>query len=212
MKKQDTALAALLAHVTGLSKDIVAEAKQLGLDPYEDAHVAAYEAYKAGDFKTAIIIYRTLADQGEASAQFCLGIAYEHGQGVPQNYEEAAKWYRMAAEQGHAFAQFSLGAAYATGQGVPQNYEEAAKWYRMAADQGSVSAQFSLGVAYVTGIGAPQNNVLAYMLFSLVATGGDKTAVQNRDTILKKMTPAEIAKGQELAAKWKPGTPIPTSY
>ena len=176
MKKQDTALAALLAHVTGLSKDIVAEAKQLGLDPYEDAHVAAYEAYKAGDFKTAIIIYRTLADQGEASAQFCLGIAYEHGQGVPQNYEEAAKWYRMAA------------------------------------DQGSVSAQFSLGVAYVTGIGAPQNNVLAYMLFSLVATGGDKTAVQNRDTILKKMTPAEIAKGQELAAKWKPGTPIPTSY
>ncbi len=50
-----------------------------------------------------------LADQGDASAQFNLGIMCGHGEGVPQDYAEAAKWYRLAAEQGNVKAQFKLG-------------------------------------------------------------------------------------------------------
>ena len=38
--------------------------------------------------------------QGAASAQYNLGFMYLNGQGVPQNYAEAAKWYRKAAVQG----------------------------------------------------------------------------------------------------------------
>ena len=41
-------------------------------------------------------------EQGDAGAQFNLGILYEHGPCVTQDFQEAAKWYRMAAEQGHA--------------------------------------------------------------------------------------------------------------
>ena len=40
---------------------------------------------------------------------------YTFGQGVPQNYTEAAKWYRLAAEQGNAQAQYNLGFLYAEG-------------------------------------------------------------------------------------------------
>ena len=75
------------------------------------------------------------AEQGDAEAQFNLGVIYDEGQGVPQDYAEAAKWYRMAAEQGDADAQFILGVMYDEGQGVPKDDTEAVKWYRLAAEQ-----------------------------------------------------------------------------
>jgi TPR repeat protein len=81
------------------------------------------------------------AEKGDAKAQFVLGLKYENGKGVPQDYAEAAKWYRKAAEQGYAEAQFNLGAMYDEGRGVHQDYAEAAKWYRKAKDQGVASAQ-----------------------------------------------------------------------
>ena len=37
-----------------------------------------------------------LAQQGDASAQFTLGVMYDLGLGVPRDYPEAVKWYRMA--------------------------------------------------------------------------------------------------------------------
>ena len=81
---------------------------------------------------------RKAAEQGDADAQFNLGLMYDIGKGVPQDYQEAVKWYRMAAEQGYADAQYFLGLSYATGEGVPENDAEAVKWYRKAAEQGTL--------------------------------------------------------------------------
>ena len=33
------------------------------------------------------------AEQGHAAAQFSLGLQYDNGDGVPQDYREAAHWY-----------------------------------------------------------------------------------------------------------------------
>jgi TPR repeat protein len=49
---------------------------------------------------------------GNVPAQYSLGLAYEKGKGVPQDYQEAVKWYRIAAAQGYAPAEYSLGVAY----------------------------------------------------------------------------------------------------
>ena len=92
-----------------------------------------------------------LAEQGDAEAQFCMGVRYTNGRGVEQDDEEAVKWYRKAAEQGNASAQCNLGWCYDNGEGVEQDYEEAAKWYRKAAEQGNASAQYNLGVRYTNG-------------------------------------------------------------
>jgi TPR repeat protein len=51
---------------------------------------------------------RKAADQGHAKAQYNLGVMYEKGEGVQQNYSEALKWYKKAADQGHAGAQSKL--------------------------------------------------------------------------------------------------------
>ena len=64
-----------------------------------------------------------------------LGLMYDRGEGVPQNYIEAATWYRKAAEQGNADAQYNLGIMYSFGKGVPEDDAEAAKWFRKAAEQ-----------------------------------------------------------------------------
>ena len=61
---------------------------------------------------------RHAAEQGDADAQYNLGVAYDNGEGVPQDHAEAARWYRLAAEQGNASAQFNLGVAYENGEGV----------------------------------------------------------------------------------------------
>ena len=45
------------------------------------------------------------------------------------------------------------------------------------------------------------------MWFSLAATAGHNDAAKERDSIAKKMTREQIAKAQELAAKWKPSKP-----
>lgn len=42
---------------------------------------------------------KTLAEQGDAAAMYDLGVAYDFGDGVEQNHEEAVRWYRLAAEQ-----------------------------------------------------------------------------------------------------------------
>ena len=115
----------------------------------------------------------------------------------------------QAVEQGDASAQNNLGLMYSKGQGVPQDYGEAVRWYRKAAEQGRASAQNNLGLMYDTGQGVPQDYVAAHMWYNLSAAGSPPgedrdRAVENRDIVAKRMTPAQIAEAQRLARDWKP--------
>ena len=95
---------------------------------------------------------RRAADQGDADAQYNLGVMYSNGEGVPQDFTQAMAWYRQAADQGDAGAQYNLGVMYANGEGVPEDDAQAVAWYRQAADQSYAPAQASLGK---DGPGAP---------------------------------------------------------
>ena len=54
-------------------------------------------AYQSGDYATALRELEPLAEQGDTSAQNNLGVMYEYGLGVVQDYTEAVRWYRAAA-------------------------------------------------------------------------------------------------------------------
>ncbi|MCX6907235.1 MAG: tetratricopeptide repeat protein [Verrucomicrobia bacterium] len=82
-----------------------------------------------------------MAEKGDASAQFNLGVCYDEGQGVPENEVEAAKWYRKAAEQNSGAAQFNLALCHASGEGVAKDYVEAYKWATLAVGQGNENAK-----------------------------------------------------------------------
>ncbi len=51
-------------------------------------------AYLRGDFAAAEREYRQLAENGDAAAQFGLGLLYHFGEGVKQDHAEAVRWYR----------------------------------------------------------------------------------------------------------------------
>jgi TPR repeat protein/CHAT domain-containing protein len=123
--------------------------------------------------------YRRAAQQGNASAQFNLGLMYYDGDGVVQDEDEAVRWYRMAAEQGDASAQNSLGWVYEHGRGVEQDEDEAVRWYRMAAEQGHASAQNSLGGMYYDGRGVAQDDAEAVRWYRRAAEQGDASAQSN---------------------------------
>ena len=97
--------------------------------PYEDAT----SAFERKDYVLAARLLRPFAEQGDAQAQFNLGVMYDYGQGVSQNHREAVKWYRKAAEHGRARAQSNLGLMYDNGQGVPQDFVHAHMWFNVAA-------------------------------------------------------------------------------
>ncbi len=82
----------------------------------------------------------TRADSGDVYALLMLGEMFAAGEGVPQDYVEAANWYRLAAQRGVAKAQLSLGLLYSQGQGVAQNIELAYQWVYLAAEQGAPEA------------------------------------------------------------------------
>ena len=125
-------------------------------------------AAKRGDFKTALSELKPLADQGDALAQDLLGVMYENGGGVAQDYGQAVAWYRKAADQGDADAQSNLGVMYANSRGVARNY------------------------------------IVAYALYNLSASidSSDKNnATNNRNSLVKHMTPAQVEAGQALTRK-----------
>jgi len=51
------------------------------------------------DYAEAARWYRKAADQGDAGAQFDLGLMYCRGQGVTQDYAEAHMWLSLAASR-----------------------------------------------------------------------------------------------------------------
>jgi uncharacterized protein len=162
------------------------------------------EAYSRGEYDEALRLWKPLAAEGLAAAQYNVGVMHTTGRGMPRDYGEATKWYRMAADQGHASAQFNLGLMYATGRGVAQDDAEAAHWYRKAAEQCHADAKYNLGFMHFYGRGVLQDYVLAHMWFNLAASLGHEEAGKNRDTVSSRMMPDQIAEAQRMAREWKP--------
>ena len=49
------------------------------------------------------------AEEGDAEAQFLLGLAYYDGNGISKNYSKAYYWFQKAVGQGNNDAQIYLG-------------------------------------------------------------------------------------------------------
>jgi hypothetical protein len=90
------------------------------------------DAYNKGDFKIAYKEWNQLAAQGNANAQYNLGVMYANGNGVPKDYKQVVHWYHKAAGQGDAGAQYNLGVMYEYGIGVLQDYKNAYMWFNLA--------------------------------------------------------------------------------
>lgn len=91
-----------------------------------------YVEFDWANYKTALKVWMSAAEGGDAEAQVNVGEIFERGLGTQPNYEAAALWYSKAAQQGNSRAQFNLGTLYEQGLGVEKDALKALNWYRKA--------------------------------------------------------------------------------
>ena len=97
-----------------------------------------------GNHEQAAGAFRKSAEAGNSEAQFKIGLMYEEGRGVAQDYAQAAAWYLKAAELNHTHAQFRLGKLLMEGKGVSLDRVEAYKWFSIANEKDQRGAKMDL--------------------------------------------------------------------
>lgn len=129
----------------------------------------------------ALELYEIAAQQGDAQAQYSLGLCYHYGEGTLKDPFSAFKWFGQAAEGGHAQAQYSLGVYYQQGIGTEQNSENAFKWFEKAAIQNQPKAQHELGESFYHGRGVDKNPAMAKKWINKSYVNGNKRASESWD-------------------------------
>jgi TPR repeat protein len=166
------------------------------------------DAYRAKEYARAAELWQSLADKGDAIAQYRLGTLYAEGKGVEQNDATAFAWMQRAASQGNADAQYDVGASYFAGIGVEKSEKEAVKWFQRAANQGVALAQLNLGLLHAAGAGVPQDNVEAFKWLQIAFTGlppgGPRMDVAKAmQDVSAKMRWDEVDEAKARARDWK---------
>jgi len=153
---------------------------------------------------------RLAATQGDAEAQFWLGVGYDRGYFGGVDYTEALKWINKSAAQGLPDAQHELGQMYEEGNGVPQSNERAAYWFRRAADHlsdvsGVFGSEAELVGMYRDGR-LKRNEIEAYMWIAIVDSSVDPPIDPATDAdiqhVVNRMTKSEVAEAQQRAREW----------
>lgn len=134
------------------------------------------EAYKRGDYETAVKEFLPLANNGDHRAMYALGSMYAAGHGVERDLGEAFRWFQEAARYGRPDAEYKIGLMYHQGLGVERNYKRALNWYSKAAKKGYGSAHYQIGVMYLAGNGVERDLVKARAWSLLAAELGEKRA------------------------------------
>ena len=94
---------------------------------------AARAAYEREDYAAAVALYAPRAAQGDADAQYRMGMMARFGWGMDKDTAAAVRCLTQAARQNQPQAQAELGTMYRLGRGVPEDPKEAARWLTAAA-------------------------------------------------------------------------------
>ncbi len=171
---------------TGLFALLVALAGPAGADV-----ASGWQAFLDGDYVAALEELEPAAEAGDATAQYYLGVFYDHGEGVIRNYMTATGWYEKAAVQDHRDAQFNLGMIYYNGAGgvgdpgaVAQDQAAAARWLGPAADKGHPMASYLMCLLVDEGKVVERDLLRALVLCRTAADSGIAGAQYNTGLLL----------------------------
>jgi TPR repeat protein len=132
----------------------------------------ARAAANAGDYDTAYIEFKPLAEQGDPYAQYMLGLMHMHGKGAAHNSRLALMWFGKSADQGFADSLFNLGVMYTQAVGVAKDYAKGIEFLKKAGERGSAEAQMNLGIIYDSGKNVPQDFQQAALWYQKAAKRG----------------------------------------
>ena len=180
---------------------LLAFAEESSAQVKNSAHFEAGVVATQANMPLAFKEFTIAAKEGNADAQFNLGVMYEQGIGVTKNEKEALVWYGKSALQGNSGAQFNLGVLYENGRGTVVNFVKANDWYRKASVQGDGLAIGNLGMLYIRGQGVKENKVagIALLLLSTTLDNSPENTAKKNITATRGLTQAMVAEAQVLS-------------
>jgi TPR repeat protein len=132
--------------------------------------------FQAGQFAEAFQAWQQAAQSGDAQAAMFVGVLFDTGFGVNQDYTHALEWYQRAAAGGNATAMFNVAVMFDAGRGSPTNPAMAAHWYEQAAANGFGRAEYNLALMYEAGSGLTHDRRRAVQLYQAAASHGVSAA------------------------------------
>ena len=191
---------------------------------HRQAQLTLASMYQAGrgtekNINEAIRWFLPAANAGDAGATRRLGeiAVTAANDGTEIDFEEAAFYVRALFNSGYLPALDWLAEEASAGNkdallqladikiSSAESEEETTEGLRMlgdAANSGSAAAQGQLAERLSTGDGMAQNYVEAYRWANIASSAGSEDATKLRDTIIKLMTPEQIAEGQRLTRQY----------
>lgn len=134
------------------------------------------------------------------------------GQPVAPRHGDVADDLKPLAIQGNHQAQYRLANLYRDGQGVPRDETAAVNWYQRAAEGGVWAAAFELGMLYwgqsqASMARQPDDLLVRAHMWLGIATATEhggcvEVSAPLRDVVAQTMTPAQLARAQELTKAW----------
>lgn len=165
----------------------------------------------------------TSASQGNAVAEFNLGVRILARAHTSDERATAVAWIRRAADANLAMAEARMGSMYLNGIDVPQDTAAAIQWLQRAAKHGAPAAQLQLGQLYAFGALLPVDKAKAYYWYSVAAkpTQSNVTifnitqvrfyALRAAQALAPSLTPAERAAADQGVAAWTTTASVPYS-
>ena len=157
------------------------------------------EAYRRGDYKTALDKLRNIAERGHGPACAVVGRMYLDGNGVAKDATVAAHFFARGTDKADAMATTYLADLYATGNGVPHDPAQALVLWRKAAHLGESFAAHNLGIEYWRGIDVSQDRKLALRWLDVAIANLTKSEerlrsgfAKDRDSLVAGMSPDEM--------------------
>jgi len=182
---QPVAAPAAIVPASPLAKPQIAMVAPARLDPLPVRPALSSQAdpksqggvyLREGRYGEALLAWEDAAAGGSAAAALNLGMMYDAGLGVPQNYSVAFNWYQLAAEQGDPVAIYNIGVLNDAGLGLRRDPVAAVERYTQAAAKGVGRAAFNLALLYERGDGVEQDSRAAEQYFRQAERQGVRAA------------------------------------
>lgn len=128
--------------------------------------------FNRNDYNVARTWFDKAMLQGNATADYYLGIMKIRGLGTTRRVAQGIEHLKKAADKGSALAYFELGRMYQNGDenaGISPNLALAVEYIGKAAAQNMIEAQFLLATFYENGIGVEPDYRRAMALYRLAA-------------------------------------------
>ena len=131
---------------------------------------------------------RKAAEEGDAEAQYQLGLIYVYGNDEPKDAAKAFEWMSRAAAQNVVPAKRELGIMLVSGEGTEPDIPRGVQLLSEAADNLDPGTLYHLGLMYEKGIGVPLDLQKAVRMLAYAASMGFPGAEVDADRIDRILT------------------------